>query len=82
MLIGAWICSCICVRIYVVKERAVPEGIFWGSFFLCLFCYECRYLSVSRYIRKIADINGVALIYLGNRRYNFSCADIFEKSLI
>lgn len=42
----------------------------------------CRFLSVNRYIMKIADINGVALIYFENRRYKWSCADIFEKSLI
>ncbi|TKH30846.1 hypothetical protein FC695_25615 [Bacillus cereus] len=33
--------------------------------------YKSLLLSISRYIEKIADINGVALIYLGNRRYNF-----------
>ena len=45
-------------------------------------CVCCVVLSVSRYIMKIADINWVALIYFENRRYNWSCADIFEKSLI
>ncbi|MEI4679071.1 hypothetical protein WAG13_27440, partial [Bacillus cereus] len=31
----------------------------------------CRYMLVSRYIKKIADIIRVAPIYLKNRRYNF-----------
>lgn len=68
-----------------------------GGFILCLqcdfrcdailcigfyVCMLCRFLSVSRYIMKIADINWVATIYFENRRYNLSCADIFEKSLI
>ena len=35
LLIGSWIRSCICVRIYVVEEKAVPEGA-WGQLFLCL----------------------------------------------
>ncbi len=43
-----------------------------ASFLYCLF------LSVSRYIRKIADIIPVALIYFENRRYNSSCADIIS----
>ncbi|KAB7636546.1 hypothetical protein GBN83_21300 [Bacillus sp. B3-WWTP-C-10-D-3] len=40
------------------------------------------FLSVSRYNRKIADIIRVTPIYCENRRYNSSCADIFEKSPI
>ncbi|ATI61906.1 hypothetical protein BTO25_08755 [Bacillus sp. MB366] len=40
--------------------------------------YKSLLLSISRYIEKIADINGVALIYLGNRRYKWSCADIIS----
>ena len=39
-------------------------------------------LSVNRYNRKIADIIRIAPIYCENRRYNSSCADIFEKSPI
>ncbi|MFD3215847.1 hypothetical protein [Bacillus sp. BR_7a] len=33
---------------------------------------SCQFLSVSRYIRKIADIIQVAPIYPENRRYNFT----------
>ena len=34
--------------------------------------FLCRHLSISRYIRKIADIFQVAPIYSENRRYNFT----------
>ena len=46
-----------------------------GSRFFCV-CRGshacCCFLSVSRYILKIADIFGIAPIYLENRRYNWS----------
>ncbi|MDR4147028.1 hypothetical protein FO584_09750 [Bacillus thuringiensis] len=41
------------------------------TFFYFISRYYCRFLLISRYIEKIADINGVALIYSENRRYNF-----------
>ncbi|WP_225208066.1 hypothetical protein, partial [Streptococcus pneumoniae] len=69
LLIGSWIRSCICARIYVVEEKAVPEGI-WGQLFLMIIVA----LRMSIFVGKS--------IYLKNRRYKWSCADIFGKSPI
>ncbi|MDR4156165.1 hypothetical protein FO526_19330 [Bacillus thuringiensis] len=44
--------------------------------------YKSLLLSISRYIEKIADINGVALIYLGNRRYNFIYQNVLYNKKI
>ncbi len=42
----------------------------------------CRYMLVSRYIKKIADIIRVAPIYLKNRRYNFIYRYAIQKRAI
>lgn len=56
------------IRIYVVEEKAVPKDIL-GQLFLMIIA-----LWISVFVSKS--------IYWENRRYKWSCADIFRKSPI